>query len=349
MRELYPFSALVGQENMKLALLLNAINPAIGGVLIRGEKGTAKSTAVRALAALLPEIETAEACPYPFTPAELPNDAWPYESKGTASRSAPLVNLPLGVTEDRLLGTIDLESALQRGEKVFEPGLLAQVHQGILYIDEVNLLNDHIVDMLLDAAAMGVNIIERDSVSVSHPANFILVGTMNPEEGELRPQLLDRFGLAVDVSGSRDREERKEIVRRRLVFETNGHEFKDQFSGAETWLRHQLEMARKSLEKVTLADHLLDLIADICLAYDVDGMRTDLVIHKTARTLAAWEGVGAVTAEHIRKAAELALPHRQRRQPFEQSGLDPEPLDDLMEQHQRNQREPESAPDLEDD
>lgn len=349
----YPFSALVGQDEMKLALLLNAINPAIGGVLIRGEKGTAKSTAVRALAALLPEIEAVAGCPYPFAPQEVPNDAWPQAtSTGSAaivSRPAPLVNLPLGVSEDRLLGTIDLESALQRGEKKFEPGLLAQAHQGVLYIDEVNLLNDHIVDMLLDAAAMGVNIVERDGVSVSHPARFVLVGTMNPEEGDLRPQLLDRFGLAVDIAGPTNKEVRKEIVRRRLAFEADGAQFSRHFSSSEAELKAKLVQAGHRLARVCLPDFLLDLIADICLAYDVDGMRADLVIHKTARTLAAWEGADEVTAVHVHRAAQLALPHRQRRQPFEQTGLDSEPLDDLLDQHQQQQREPETEPTVEDD
>ncbi|NET74447.1 MAG: AAA domain-containing protein, partial [Sphaerospermopsis sp. SIO1G2] len=220
---MYPFTAIVGQDNMRLALILNAINPAIGGVLIRGEKGTGKSTAVRALAQLLPQIDTIANCPYPFAPQDVPNDVWPHTADlaDHDQRIAPLVNLPLGVTEDRLLGTLDLESVLQRGEKHFEAGLLAQAHQGILYIDEVNLLGDHVVDVLLDAAAMGVNRVEREGISVQHPARFMLVGTMNPEEGDLRPQLLDRFGLAVEVAGSKQPSERAEIVRRRLAFDAD--------------------------------------------------------------------------------------------------------------------------------
>ncbi|MEM7539147.1 MAG: ATP-binding protein [Chloroflexota bacterium] len=333
----YPFAALVGQDNMQLALLLNAINPSIGGVLIRGEKGTAKSTAVRGLAALLPKVTVATNCPFPFGVADLPNDLFPEAGVVDELRPASLVNLPLGVTEDRLLGTIDLESALQRGEKRFEAGLLAQAHQGVLYIDEVNLLNDHIVDVLLDAAAMGVNRVEREGISVSHPARFILVGTMNPEEGELRPQLLDRFGLAVDVAGSREKSIRTEVVRRRLAFETNPESFARQYAESESAIRTQIEAARLLLPSVTLPDSLLDLIAEICIAFDVDGMRADLVMHKTARTLAAWEELTEVTAEHVQQAAEFALLHRRRRQPFEQPGLDQEQLEQIVEQHQQDQ------------
>jgi magnesium chelatase subunit D len=341
----YPFAALVGQEDMQMALLLNAVNPAIGGVLIRGEKGTAKSTAVRGLTALLPEITVVAGCPFPFAPADCPNDLWPQPGHRAISRSAPLVNLPLGVTEDRLLGAIDLESALQRGEKRFEAGLLAQAHQGILYIDEVNLLNDHMVDVLLDAAATGVNIVEREGVSVSHPAQFILVGTMNPEEGELRPQLLDRFGLAVNVAGPSDKQQRTEIVRRRLAYEADAAAFCDRYAAAERGLKQAISLARQQLPYTTLADDLLDLIAEICIAYDVDGMRADLVIHKTARTLAAWEGQNAVTVAHIQRAAHFALPHRQRRQPFEQAGFDQDQLDEMIDRHQQpsSGREPETA------
>ncbi len=341
----YPFSALVGQDTMRLALLLNAINPSIGGVLIRGEKGTAKSTAVRALAAVLPEIEVAAPGRYPFSPADLPNDAAPHKSEATEFQQVPLVNLPLGVTEDRLLGTINLEAALQEGRKTFEPGLLAQVHQGVLYIDEVNLLNDHVVDVLLDVVAMGVNRVEREGVSASHPARFILIGTMNPEEGDLRPQLLDRFGLSVEVAGSRDKAIRTEIVRRRLEFEADKVFFQSKYAVQETALKMQITAARALLPQVTLPDALLEMISEIAIAYDVDGMRADLVIHKTATTLAAWEGMRTVTPDHIRKAAELALPHRQRRQPLDDSGLDPQQLDDITDRYENEQpREPESAP-----
>lgn len=342
---LYPFSALVGQNDMRLALLLNAVNPGIGGVLIRGEKGTAKSTAVRGLAAILPTIEVEAACRFPFSKGDLPNDLWPHPSQGEEQRPAPLVNLPLGITEDRLVGTLDFESALQKGEKRFEPGLLAEAHQGILYIDEVNLLNDHLVDLLLDTAAMGTNIVEREGISVTHPARFILIGTMNPEEGELRPQLLDRFGLAVDVSGSADKAVRTEIVRRRLAFEADPIGFSKRFEKDEEEIRARVISARDALPMVSLGDDLLDLIAEICIAFDVDGMRADLVIHKTARTLTAWEGEHDVTPEQVGVAAKLALSHRQRRQPFDQSGINPDDLDDLIQEHQQQQeRESESAP-----
>lgn len=331
---IYPFSAIVGQDNMRLALILNAVNPAIGGVLIRGEKGTAKSTAVRGLAAILPAVEAAAGCPYPFAPSELPNGAWEQKATAGERRAAPLVNLPLGVSEDRLLGTLDLERALQRGEKRFEPGLMAQAHQGILYIDEVNLLNDHIVDVLLDTAAMGVNRVEREGVSVSHPAQFILVGTMNPEEGELRPQLLDRFGLAVDVVGSADKRVRTEVVKRRLAFEANPAGFAADYAAREERLAAAIEAARTHLAAVIVPDDMLDLIAEICIAYGVDGMRADLVIYKTARTLAAWESGSTVGPDHVRQAAELALLHRQRKQPFDEPGFDQSKLDETLEQHQ---------------
>lgn len=339
---MYPFTAIVGQDDMCLALILNAINPSIGGVLIRGEKGTGKSTAVRALAQLLPQINTVPNCPYPFAPQDVPNDLWPEtaDSANQSQRIAPLVNLPLGVTEDCLLGTLDLESALQRGEKRFEAGLLAQAHQGILYIDEVNLLGDHVVDVLLDAAAMGVNRVEREGISVQHPARFMLVGTMNPEEGDLRPQLLDRFGLAVEVSGSKQPSERAEIVRRRLAFDANPDEIIGRFAPDEAVMQEKIAHARDLLPQVGLDDTLLDLIAHICLAFEVDGMRADLVIHKTARTLAAWHGRGETTEEDVRRAAELALLHRQRRQPFDEPQLDQQKLDDALDQH-REEREKE--------
>ncbi len=330
---IYPFSAIVGQDDMRLALLLNAVNPAIGGVLIRGEKGTAKSTAVRALAALLPDIEAVAGCPWPFAPADVPNDVWDRGDGAAETRPAPLVNLPLGVTEDRLLGTIDLERALQKGERHFDPGLLADAHQGILYIDEVNLLGDHIVDVLLDSAAMGVNIVEREGISASHPARFILIGTMNPEEGDLRPQLLDRFGLAVEVAGSKDKRERAEIVRRRLSFEANNGAFGAQFAPAETETQTRIISAQQLLPSVILGDDLLDLIAAISLAFEVDGMRADLVMYKTARTLAAWDGRTHVTPADVSKAAELTLLHRRRRQPFEQAKPDPQKLGDIVAQH----------------
>lgn len=324
---------------MRLALLLNAVNPAIGGVLVRGEKGTAKSTAVRGLAALLPNVRVAVGSPFPFSADDTPNDVHPETATIDETRPAALINLPLGITEDRLLGTIDLEAALQRGERRFEPGLLAQAHQGILYIDEVNLLPDHIVDVLLDVAAMGVNRVEREGVSVSHPARFILVGTMNPEEGELRPQLLDRFGLAVEVAGSQERATRSAIVRRRLAFEANPAQFTRDYDANEGKLREKIIAAQQLLPSVKLSDEFLDLIADICIAFGVDGMRADLVIYKTARTLAAWEGMTEVSADHIQRAAQLALLHRRRRQPFDKPGVDQQKLDDVIENFNREREE----------
>ena len=346
---IYPFSAIVGQDHMRLALILNAINAGIGGVLIRGEKGTGKSTAARGLAALLPEIEVAAGAPYAFGPDEVPNDLWQNEATDSEMRPVQIVNLPLGATEDRVLGTLDFERALQKGERHFEAGLLAQAHRGILYIDEVNLLGDHIVDVLLDAAAMGRNIVERESVSVSHPAKFILVGTMNPEEGDLRPQLLDRFGLAVELAGSTDLEERAEIVRRRLAFEANPDGFSAKFAETEAEIRQQIVAARALLPSVQLDDSLLNLISRIALAFEVEGMRADLVIYKTARTIAAWFGRENVTMEDVSTAAELALPHRRRRQPFEKQGMEQERLDDVIADHKeaesnrQEQREQETA------
>ena len=346
-RPSYPFSAIVGQDAMCLALLLNAVNPAIGGVLIRGEKGTGKSTAARGLAALLPAIEVVAGCPYPLASSEVPTQLWPQPAADVENRPVGFVELPLGVTEDRVLGTLDFERALQQGEKHFEPGLLAHAHRGILYVDEVNLLGDHIVDVLLDAAAMGGNVVEREGVSFSHPAHFILIGTMNPEEGDLRPQLLDRFGLAVEVIGPRDSAERAEVIRRRLAFEADHTNFGTRFSAEDAALRSKIVAARKHLPGVILSDPMLEVITDICLAFDVEGMRADLVIYKTARTLAAWHGRDAVTKDDVRTAAELALLHRRRRQPFEDPGLNQEMLDDVLEHAassdgRHNGREPES-------
>ncbi len=333
---LYPFSAIVGQERMKLALLLNAIDPAIGGVLVRGEKGSAKSTAVRALGALLPDVDVVAGCPYACHPAR-PFAGCPHCDGGELRplrRPARVVDLPIGATEDRLLGTLDLEHAIGAGERRFEPGLLAAAHRGVLYIDEVNLLPDHLVDLLLDAAAMGRNVVEREGVSFAHPARFILIGTMNPEEGELRPQLLDRFGLVVDAEGLAEPRDRVEVVRRRIAHEADPGAFAERWTPAERALREGLVAAHGLLPRVALDDALLDLIAHICAGVGVDGLRADLAIYKTARALAAHAGRPAVCSEDIRLAAELALPHRRRRQPLEQGGLDPEQLDGLMREHQ---------------
>jgi magnesium chelatase subunit D len=335
----YPFSALVGQDDMQLALVLNAINPRLGGVLIRGEKGTAKSTAARGLAVLLPPLHVIDGCRFACDPRmpECP-DCLARTTAGEGSlpaieRPAAFVELPLGATEDRVLGTLDLERALQHGERHFEPGLLARANRGILYVDEVNLLPDHLVDALLDAAAMGTNTVEREGVSFSHPAAFVLVGTMNPEEGELRPQLLDRFGLAVDVAGKLTLAERAEVVRRRIAYEAHPEHFAARWAEAEHAERSRIESARSLLKEVKLPDPLLDLIARICTEFEVDGLRADIVIYKTAATLAAYAGRAVATLEDIRRAAELSLPHRRRRQPFDQPGLDRERLQRIVEEH----------------
>ncbi|MGB0388862.1 MAG: ATP-binding protein [Ardenticatenaceae bacterium] len=356
---IYPFTAIVGQKRMKTALLLNAINPAIGGVLIRGEKGTGKSTAARALAALLPPIEVVAACPWPFAPDEVPNDVWGHsgalrqaqEPGSKSERAASFVSLPIGATEDRLLGTLDIERALQEGTRHFEPGLLAAAHRGVLYVDEVNLLGDHLVDSLLDVAAMGVNRVEREGLSVTHPARFVLVGTMNPEEGDLRPQLLDRFGLTVEVTGPREPAERIKVVRYRLAWEADAVALAEQFVEQEQELRAKLVEARARLPQVYLSDGMLELIARICIEFEVDGLRADIVIAKTARTLAAFYERTEVLVEDVREAAELALPHRRRRQPFEQPGLDQQQLDDIIRNEPPNlpppnqSREPETEGD----
>ncbi|MFC8935713.1 magnesium chelatase subunit D family protein [Rhodococcus sp. NPDC057135] len=305
----FPFSAVVGQDQLRLALILCAVHPGIGGVLVRGEKGTAKSTVVRALTALLPAVDDA----------------------GT-TRPARLVELPVGATEDRVIGSIDLEKVLRDGERAFQPGLLAAAHQGVLYVDEVNLLHDHLVDVLLDAAAMGRVHIERDGISHSHPAKFVLVGTMNPEEGELRPQLLDRFGLAVDVAASRDVDVRMEVVRRRLDYERDPEAFVARYESADQELAAEILTARKKLDSVELSNRELRRIASLCASFDVDGMRADLVLARTATAHAAWRGDSEVTAEDVRVAAELTLPHRRRRDPFDEPGLDQQQLDDALEQ-----------------
>ena len=332
----FPFTALVGQSEMKLALVLNAVNPRLGGVLIRGQKGTAKSTAARGLAALLPPIDVVQGCRFGCDPqpgaARCPDcrlrDQLPVET-----RSPSFVDLPIGATEDRVLGTLDLERAIQTGQRHFEPGLLARANRGLLYVDEVNLLPDHLVDALLDAAAMGTNTVEREGVSFTHPAAFVLVGTMNPEEGDLRPQLLDRFALAVDVAGMPDPSERAEVVRRRVAYEADPYAFAQRWQAADDVERARIAAARACLPSVRLADHLLDLIARICVEFEVDGLRADVVMYKTALTLAAYVGRREVTVEDIRRAAELALPHRRRRQPFDQPGLDRERLQQIVSEH----------------
>jgi magnesium chelatase subunit D len=300
----YPFSAIVGHDQLRLALLLCAVRPEIGGALIRGEKGTAKSTAVRGLAALL--------------------------SAATGSTDAGLVEMPLGATEDRVIGSLDLRRVLRDGEHAFSPGLLARAHGGVLYVDEVNLLHDHLVDVLLDAAAMGRVHIERDGISHSHEARFVLIGTMNPEEGELRPQLLDRFGLTVDVHASRDVDVRMQVVRQRMAYEADPDAFAEKYADADADLAGRIAAARALVEDVVLPDNELRRIAALCAAFDVDGMRADLVVARTAVAHAAWRGANAVEEQDIRVAAELALPHRRRRDPFDDPSIDRDQLDEAL-------------------
>ena len=334
----FPFTALVGADELTTALLLSAISPEIGGVLVRGEKGTAKSTAVRALAAVLPEQRVASGCRFGCDPDRSENcpDA-PHDAPAT-TRPARLVELPVGATEDRVVGSLDLRRALGDGEAAYQPGLLAEAHRGILYVDEVNLLHDHLVDVLLDAAAMGRNTVERDGVSISHPARITLVGTMNPEEGELRPQLLDRFGLTVHVAASRDPHVRAEVVRRRLEADLDPAGFAARFADAEAELTARLTDAREAVRSVRLDERTLRTIARVCAGFDVDGMRADIVTARTAAAHAAWQGREQVTRGDIRAAALLSLPHRRRRAPFDAPGLDEDLLDRLLDE------EPEDDP-----
>ncbi|MPY53954.1 putative cobaltochelatase [Streptomyces acidicola] len=330
----FPFTAVVGQDDLRLALLLNAVSPAVGGVLVRGEKGTAKSTAVRALSALLPEVDVVAGCRFSCDPAA-PDSACPdgpHKAGPGAARPARMVELPVGASEDRLVGALDIERALAEGVKAFEPGLLADAHRGILYVDEVNLLHDHLVDLLLDAAAMGASYVEREGVSVRHAARFLLVGTMNPEEGELRPQLLDRFGLTVEVAASREPEQRVEVVRRRLAYDDDPAGFTARWADEEAAVRARIVAARELLPSVRLGDGALRQIAATCAAFEVDGMRADIVMARTATALAAWAGRTDVLAEDVRQAALLALPHRRRRNPFDAPGLDEDKLDETLEE-----------------
>jgi magnesium chelatase subunit D len=312
----YPFSAIVGHDQLRLALLLCAVRPEIGGVLIRGEKGTAKSTAVRGLAALLSSV----------------------------AEGASLVELPIGATEDRVVGSLDLQRVLRDGEHAFSPGLLARAHRGVLYVDEVNLLHDHLVDLLLDAAAMGRVHIERDGISHSHEARFVLIGTMNPEEGELRPQLLDRFGLTVDVHASRDVEVRAQVIRQRMAYEADPERFAARYAAHDAELARRITTARRLVGDVVLPDNELRRIASLCAAFDVDGMRADLVVARTAVAHAAWRGCCTVEEQDIRVAAELALPHRRRRDPFDDPGIEREQLDAALAQASSDDPEPDPDP-----
>ncbi|MEH0431365.1 putative cobaltochelatase [Streptomyces stelliscabiei] len=345
----FPFTAVVGQDDLRLALLLNAVSPAVGGVLVRGEKGTAKSTAVRALAALLPEVEVVAGCRFSCDPAK-PDPACPDGPHEPAfeTRPARMVELPVGASEDRLVGALDIERALSEGVKAFEPGLLADAHRGILYVDEVNLLHDHLVDLLLDAAAMGASYVEREGVSVRHAARFLLVGTMNPEEGELRPQLLDRFGLTVEVAASREPDQRVEVVRRRLAYDDDPAAFTARWADQEADVRQRVVAARELLPSVVLGDGVLRQIAATCAAFEVDGMRADIVMARTATALAAWAGRTEVLAEDVRQAALLALPHRRRRNPFDAPGLDEDKLDETLEEFAEPPQDPQDPQDPED-
>jgi len=339
MRLTYPFSAIVGQERMKRALILNAINPQIGGVLIRGERGTAKSTAARALAALLPSLEVVKGCPFSCDPARpdlfcddcrarLARDG----QLDTELRTTPFVDLPVSATEDRVVGTLDIEKAIQRGERHFEPGILAAANRGVLYVDEVNLLDDHVVDLLLDSAAMGVNVVEREGISFQHPSRFVLVGSMNPEEGDLRPQLLDRFAHAVDVIGITNPTQRVEVLRRRIYFEQDSDGFIAAYDEAEEDMAERIIAARARYDLVKYSEKDMYTIAALTASFKVDGHRADIVILRTARAHAAFDGRLQINDRDILVAAELALPHRMKKQPFQDAVLNPDQIQQNMRQ-----------------
>ena len=335
MENAYPFTAIVGQEQMKLALILNLINPALGGVLIRGEKGTAKSTAVRGLTELLEQVQVSEGCPFHCRPdyGELCADCREKQERGklrTVPYTRRVVELPVSSTEDRVVGSLSMEQAIKKGEKVFEPGLLAQANGNILYVDEVTLLDDHIVDVLLDSAAMGVNTVEREGVSYSHPARFVLVGTMNPEEGDLRPQLLDRFGLVVEIRGEQDISLRAELIRRRLEFEAAPEDFCRKWESEQAALREKVRLAQSRLAEVTIPDSLYRDAARIGVALQVDGHRSDITLLKAACTLAAFEGAAEASREHLIRVAPMVLTHRMRRLPFDTATGLPEDWESVL-------------------
>jgi len=339
MRVIYPFTAIVGQKRMRRALILNAIDTRIGGVLIRGERGTGKSTAARALAALLPPVDVVQSCRFgcdPHKPITWCTECRENYTKGEAppieSHQTPFINLPISATEDRVVGTLDIEKAIQKGERQFEPGVLASANRGLLYIDEVNLLDDHVVDILLDSAAMGMNIVEREGISFSHPARFILVGTMNPEEGDLRPQLLDRFALSVEIRGILERRQRVQIMERNLAYESDPEAFREEWLSKEDELSEQIAQARHLVNNVRYTTRDLLTIADLTSKMQVDGHRADLVILKASRAHAAFEGRDAITPRDIALAAELALPHRVKAGPFRQSEMGVTQLEEQIEQ-----------------
>ncbi|MGW4485168.1 putative cobaltochelatase [Amycolatopsis sp. NPDC004368] len=333
----YPFTAVVGMPDLRLALILSSISPAVGGVLVRGEKGTAKSTMVRALAGLLPQLDVVDGCRFSCDPGapdpECPDG--PHAAGAPAHRRpARLVELPVGAAEDRVVGSLNLEKALAQGVTHYQPGLLAAANRGLLYVDEVNLLHDHLVDTLLDAAAMGRATVEREGVSVSHAARFVLIGTMNPEEGELRPQLLDRFGLTVEVASSREPEQRVEVVRRRLAYEADPDGFASAYAAEDSALAADIEAAQRLLPEVKLPDEALRQIAEACASFEVDGMRADIVTARTAVAHAAWAGRAEVTTDDVRVAARLALPHRRRRNPFDAPGISEDQLEQALQDAQ---------------
>ncbi len=322
----FPFSAIVGQDDMKRALLIAAVDHSVGGVLVFGDRGTGKSTAIRALASLLPKIRVVTNCPYNCDPDSKPKELScaectardPDQLKSRAV-GRPVVDLPLGATEDRVIGALDLERALREGEKAFEPGLLARAHRGFLYIDEVNLLEDHLVDALLDVAASGENLVEREGLSIRHPASFVLVGSGNPEEGELRPQLLDRFGLSVEVTTPGDLKSRVEIVRQRDTFERDPEAFCRKWRRRDGQLRRQVEKARANLDDIDLPDAIVELAAGLCLRLGTDGLRGELTLIRAARALAGLQGKNEVSAAELRAVAPLALCHRLRRDPLDET------------------------------
>jgi Mg-chelatase subunit ChlI len=339
MPAIFPFTAIVGQERMKRALILNAVDTRIGGVLIRGERGTAKSTASRSLAALLPQVTVVQDCRFGCDPSK--PASWCTECKErhandkklpTTERTTPFVNLPVSATEDRVVGTLDIEKAIQKGERHYEPGVLAGANRGLLYIDEVNLLDDHVVDILLDSAAMGVNTVEREGISFAHPARFILVGTMNPEEGDLRPQLLDRFALSVEIVGIRDARERVTIMERNLSYEKDADAFREHWMPKEKELSEKIARGRELVDQVTHTSRDLLSIAALTASLNVDGHRADLVILKAARAQAAYEGRTKINDHDIALAAELALPHRIKRTAFNQAEMTTEQLQERIEQ-----------------
>jgi magnesium chelatase subunit I len=322
----FPFSAIVGQEEMKRAILLTAVDPTIGGVLILGHRGTAKSTAVRALPALLPPMTVVTGCRYGCDPAGTRkcDDCRAHKAKGEKLRThkapVPVVDLPLGATEDRVVGALDLERALTRGEKAYEPGLLARANRGYLYVDEINLLEDHLVDLLLDVAATGENVVEREGISVRHPARFVLVGSGNPEEGDLRPQLLDRFGLSVEVTTTTDIDQRIEVVKRRDVFDRDPEGFTEAWAAADVEVRKHVERARKRVATLQVADTIMRASAKLCAALGTDGVRGELALLRGARALAAYDGAKHVTLDHLRLIAPSALRHRLRRNVLDDVG-----------------------------